>query len=175
MYKIYAKFSASIGVPVDLNDDYTFNASDFVNAVKENKASLLSKFDQIITMSSTTSDLTVDAENKVATAKATNMLANLSVASYRGLLSAIISEIPFKLDNIVKLKPGNYFVNSNDDLTRLGLDVTKVGNKGVLIVQSETSVTAGSNVLAMTYLPISDKAQNENTLAFIFLFSYIFV
>ena len=37
MYKIYAKFSASIGVPVDLNDDYTFNASDFVNAVKENK------------------------------------------------------------------------------------------------------------------------------------------
>ena len=40
MYKIYAKFSASIGVPVDLNDDYTFNASDFVNAVKENKASL---------------------------------------------------------------------------------------------------------------------------------------
>ena len=25
---------------MDLNDDYTFNASDFVNAVKENKASL---------------------------------------------------------------------------------------------------------------------------------------
>ncbi len=139
----------------------------YIAGAKENKASLLSKFDQIITMSSTTSDLTVDAENKVATAKATNMLANLSVASYRGLLSAIISEIPFKLDNIVKLKPGNYFVNSNDDLTRLGLDVTKVGNKGVLIVQSETSVTAGSNVLAMTYLPISDKAQNENTLTFI--------
>lgn len=40
MYKIYAKFSASTGVPVDLNDDYTFNASNFVDAVKENKASL---------------------------------------------------------------------------------------------------------------------------------------
>lgn len=40
MYKIYAKFSASIGVPVDLREDYTFDAQAFVQAVKENNASL---------------------------------------------------------------------------------------------------------------------------------------
>ena len=40
MYKIYAKFSSSIGVAVDLKDDYTFDAQSFVQAVKENKASL---------------------------------------------------------------------------------------------------------------------------------------
>ena len=40
MYKIYAKFSASTGVPVDLKEDYTFDAAAFVDAVKENRASL---------------------------------------------------------------------------------------------------------------------------------------
>lgn len=40
MYKIYAKFSASTGVPVDLKDDYTFDPVAFVDAVKENKATL---------------------------------------------------------------------------------------------------------------------------------------
>ena len=40
MYKIYAKFSASTGVPVDLKEDYTFDAAAFVDAVKESRASL---------------------------------------------------------------------------------------------------------------------------------------
>lgn len=40
MYKIYAKFSASTGVPVDLKEEYTFDAAAFVDAVKENRASL---------------------------------------------------------------------------------------------------------------------------------------
>ena len=40
MYKIYAKFSASIGVPVDLREDYTFDAEAFVSAIEESKASL---------------------------------------------------------------------------------------------------------------------------------------
>ena len=40
MYKIYAKFSVSTGVPVDLKEDYTFDAAAFVDAVKESRASL---------------------------------------------------------------------------------------------------------------------------------------
>ena len=40
MYKIYAKFSASTGVPVDLKEDYTFDAAAFVDAIKESRASL---------------------------------------------------------------------------------------------------------------------------------------
>lgn len=40
MYKIYAKFSASTAVPVDLRDDFTFDPIAFVDAIKENKASL---------------------------------------------------------------------------------------------------------------------------------------
>lgn len=40
MYKIYAKFSASTSVPVDLKEDYTFDAAAFVDAVKESRASL---------------------------------------------------------------------------------------------------------------------------------------
>lgn len=40
MYKIYAKFSASTGVPVDLKEDYTFDAAAFVDAVRESRASL---------------------------------------------------------------------------------------------------------------------------------------
>lgn len=40
MYKIYAKLSGSEGIGVALKDDYTFDAGAFVNAIKDNKASL---------------------------------------------------------------------------------------------------------------------------------------
>lgn len=40
MYGIYAKAAGAIGVPVDLRDDYTFDAEAFVNAINENKAAL---------------------------------------------------------------------------------------------------------------------------------------
>ncbi len=40
MYKIYAQFSESVGVPVNLREDYTFDAKAFVQAVQENEATL---------------------------------------------------------------------------------------------------------------------------------------
>ena len=40
MYRIYAKAAEADGVPVSLNDDYTFNSEKFVAAVNDNAAAL---------------------------------------------------------------------------------------------------------------------------------------
>lgn len=92
-------------------------------------------------------------ENKVVSAEVTKNIYNSLVSEYRGNISSYITDRFFDINNLLKLQPGNYYVNSQDSLTALGLDTNIFSpSGGVLVVMSDYDNTANS-IKVLRYLP----------------------
>lgn len=101
--------------------------------------------------------------NKVASADLAKNLYAMSVGRNRGTLANFYDGTSYNIDKLTKLEPGNYYVNSDMDLTKLNLDKNQVGNEGILVSYSENG-TSGKSFM---YIPMSNKAQDENKVAFL--------
>ena len=100
---------------------------------------------------------------KVASADIVKSLHSMTVGRNRGALNTFYDGTTYNIDKFIKLEPGNYYINSDTDLTKLNLDKNKISNEGILVSYGENGVNGKSYM----YIPMSNKAQNENKLAFL--------
>lgn len=103
-------------------------------------------------------------EDKLISAEVAKNLYNSLISEYRGNILLYLTGNTFNITNILKLQPGNYFVNSQQALTVLGLNSDYVTTPGVLLVSSDYDNTENS-IKTLRYLPISTKTDDTNTVA----------
>ena len=92
------------------------------------------------------------------------VLYNSLISEYRGNISSYITDSAYNLNNLLKLQPGNYYVDNTDGLNKLNLDSSLVSVPGILSVQSDYDNTTNS-IKILRYLPVSNKAEKENVVA----------
>ena len=103
-------------------------------------------------------------ENRIPSAEVTKNLYNSLISEYRGNISTYLTSNTFNLSSILQLQPGNYYVNSQQGLTVLGLNPSFVTTPGVLIVASDYDNTENS-IKTLRYLPVTTKTDDTNTIA----------
>lgn len=103
-------------------------------------------------------------DDRIASAEVTKNLYNSLISEYRGNILLYLTGNIFNITNILKLQPGNYYVNSQQGLSVLGLNQNYVTIPGVLIVSSDYDNTENS-IKTLRYLPVSTKTDDTNTIA----------
>ena len=120
------------------------------------------EFDKIMRASDMATSLVTGTATQLVTGSQGKLLYTLSVAKNKGPLSNSYTGGVFDYSKLILLEPGNYYVNGDADLVKLGLNKDKIHNEGILLIQSEN--TANGNIL--TYVPFTNKNQDANTVAF---------
>ena len=110
-----------------------------------------------------TNSIAVDRET-IPNTEIAGVLYNSLISEYRGNVSSYITDSAYNLNNLLKLQPGNYYVDNTDGLNKLNLDSTMVSVPGILSVQSDYDNTTNS-IKVLRYLPVSNKAEKENVVA----------
>ena len=84
----------------------------------------------------------------------------------RSGIGTYIPTTSFSIGNMVGLEPGQYPIANDQELTAIGLDLTKVGGrKGTLVVETEKSTGTINKVFK--FIPVTDPATpTENIIAF---------
>ena len=103
-------------------------------------------------------------DDKLISAEVAKNMYNSLISEYRGNILLYLTGNIFNITNILKLQPGNYYVNSQQGLSVLGLNQNYVTIPGVLIVSSDYDNTENS-IKTLRYLPVSTKTDDTNTIA----------
>lgn len=109
-------------------------------------------------------NIVTGGDDKVISAEVAKNLYNSLISEYRGNIVSYLTGNIFNISSILKLQPGNYYVNSQQGLTVLGLNQAYVTVPGVLIVTSDYDNTENS-IKTLRYLPVTTKTDDTNTIA----------
>lgn len=92
------------------------------------------------------------------------VLYNSLISEYRGNISSYITDPSYNINSLLRLQPGNYYIDNQDGLNKLNLDSSIVSIPGILSVQSDYDNTNNS-IKILRYLPVSNKEEKENIIA----------
>ena len=82
---------------------------------------------------------------------------------FRSGVGTYIPTTSYNLSNMVGLEPGQYPINTDQELTAIGLDLAKVGGrKGSLVVETEKLGTSVNKIFR--FIPITDQADNKDNI-----------
>lgn len=97
----------------------------------------------------------------VASAERAKYLFDRLHTRFRSGIGTYIPTTNYNLANMVGLEPGQYPITADQELTALGLDLTKLGGrKGSLVVETEKSATSVNKVFK--FIPITDQTDNKD-------------
>ena len=151
----FANFSTSSGFPTNAYFR-VYNNGDLAYAFSKDNNTTVSDFNKFVFRSHIVDNF-LGGENKVLSANAGKILHAMTVGRSRGSISQFITGNAYDAAQMVKIEPGNYYVNGDNELQKLGLDKNKVKNEGLLISLSANDVSLKSFV----YIPITNSTKAD--------------
>ena len=141
---------------------FKINSNGGISLAIKNRSGNDIEWNKIITKNDLVNNLTEGGVDKGLTAEQGKILGALDDTRNMGAIEQFLTSNAYTFNEFKALRPGSYYVNGDTNLTRLKLDKELVKNEGVLIVQQDID----SKVKSYAYMPITNKAQAENTIAF---------